>query len=399
MRILYLAPIDPSLPLGHAVHLRRLTTALEARGHEVRWLSLRAATALSGKPPRGGWSEIPRVGPPHLRQLGSEWAFSRRLHHEGRAFRPDLLLCRLEPLTASALQAASAVEAPLVLECNSALGPASGARGLKLNLVEALERAHLRRAHGIGVVTPRLRDLYAAREPSIAERIAVIPNGAELPVVDHAASLAARRELGISDQSFLVIFGGSLNWWQGVDLLMEAIDRLTHSDVTLCVVGDGPEAAALGARAARLRRPEAARLLGPMPEARLHSLLQSAQLIVAPYRPDFLEQNGGEGLKVIQGLAADRPVLTSRGASPRVSAPALDVVEEWTAEDWAAALDQRAEWWIESGRPLRDWPWPDGRGAGRLWVERERSWDHSAAAWEPLFDAARARYLNGSRSR
>ncbi|MFN8549004.1 MAG: hypothetical protein U0527_13820 [Candidatus Eisenbacteria bacterium] len=65
MRILYLAPIDPSLPLGHAVHLRRLTAALEARRHEVRWLSLRAAAELPGVPPRGGWTEVARVGPAH----------------------------------------------------------------------------------------------------------------------------------------------------------------------------------------------------------------------------------------------------------------------------------------------------------------------------------------------
>ncbi|MFN8549003.1 MAG: hypothetical protein U0527_13815 [Candidatus Eisenbacteria bacterium] len=169
----------------------------------------------------------------------------------------------------------------------------------------------------------------------------MIPNGAELPPLDHAASLAARRALGIPDLK--LPRGGSAGASTGGrgSPFLDGVDRLAHPDLTFRLRTrrtGGPLSAGRAAPTARKRHS-----LGAQPEARLLHLLHAAQLIVAPYRPDFLERNGGEGLKVLQGLAVDRPVLTSRGATPPVPEPALSIVEHFSVA-WASAFRR----WVES---------------------------------------------------
>jgi glycosyltransferase involved in cell wall biosynthesis len=84
------------------------------------------------------------------------------------------------------------------------------------------------------------------------DRVRVIPNAVvveRFSPVDVSRRLEARRDFGLRQEPFTLVFVGALVHDKGVDLAIEAVGRLANTQ--LLVAGDGPEAAALRALAAR----------------------------------------------------------------------------------------------------------------------------------------------------
>ncbi len=385
MRLLYFAPIDPGLPQGHAVHLRRLTEAFEERGHEVCWLTLEARGDRP-TPPRGGWIEVSKRGWPKLRHLSAELRLSRALARELERRRHDAVLVRLELLAFAPLVMRPRV--PCLVESNSSLSTLGASTSFAGRLLaHAMEGAALRRADGVGVVTERLREIQIRNHRLEPSRVRVVVNGAVLPPLDRAVALDARRGLDASSGRFLVVFAGSLSRGQGLELLLDAMAGARSQELLLWIIGNGPERSRLEARA---RREPRVRFLGPRREAEVLTLLQSAELLVAPYDSALLHASGMEGLKILQGMACDRPVLASPGFLAPDLGRSLSVPQGLSAEAWSRALDKAVEEWKTAGAPTRDWPWPEGSSPGRAWIAEHRSWHRSAEAWERLFaDVAR----------
>ncbi|MCC7144060.1 MAG: glycosyltransferase [Candidatus Eisenbacteria bacterium] len=389
MRILYYAPIDPSLGQGHAAHLRRMTEALTRRGHEVRWLTLAGeaaelAVGVAGEPSRGsgpaGWETVRREGPPKLRHLWTERRLADALRRTVGAFRPEIVLLRIELFSLAPLWV-DLRRQPLIIECNSALVAHvrdTSRSQLRARAAGACERALLLRADGIGVVTRRLQTLLEESHQIPRERFAVIPNGTSLLQLDPGAGPVVRRELGTGPLDFVALFAGNLSSWQGLDPWLEAAACLPQ--VETWIVGSGTERARLEERARRLGSGARTRFLGTREEGEIARLAQGAQLLLAPQDPDFMRASGGETLKLLFGLACDRPVFTRAPGPPPPES--LRIPEADTREGIIALLAQEYERWAAAGHPLIDWPWPTGTGPGRRWVERERTWDHTAARWE-----------------
>jgi glycosyltransferase involved in cell wall biosynthesis len=102
---------------------------------------------------------------------------------------------------------------------------------------------------------------------------------------------------------------------KGFDVLLEAVHlaRRDGTDVTLDIVGDGPDRAALEARSAQLGLAGAVRFLGPLPRAVLYERMAAAHAVVVPSRRE------GLGLVAVEALALGRPVIASRvGGLPEV---------------------------------------------------------------------------------
>ena len=91
-------------------------------------------------------------------------------------------------------------------------------------------------------------------------------------------------------------------------MLLDAVHlaRRGGADVTLDIVGDGPDRAALEARSARLGLGGAVRFLGPLPRAALYERMATAHAVVVPSRRE------GLGLVAVEALALGRPVIASR---------------------------------------------------------------------------------------
>jgi glycosyltransferase involved in cell wall biosynthesis len=191
-----------------------------------------------------------------------------------------------------------------------------------------------------------------------------------------------------------VAFAGNLNAPQGLEVLLEVLARPDLPGVRGWIIGDAPERARWQARARAL----GARVdfLGALAEEETSRHLQASQVVVAPYRADDYARivGGPSSLKVLTALACDRPLLVS-------DAPGLELVRDVASvepvmagdvSEWAAAIRRHAAAWDRDGRPQHDWPWPEGQGPGRRFVEVGHTWDHAAAAWEAAF----ARATSGS---
>ncbi|RME38024.1 MAG: glycosyltransferase family 1 protein [Planctomycetota bacterium] len=141
----------------------------------------------------------------------------------------------------------------------------------------------LRRASAVTVVSRELSE-WAVRAGAVAERVHVIPNGADPAAYAGVDRQAAREELGLA--GFVVGFVGSLKQWHGVDVLLEAFARLRaeHDDARLLVVGTGPEEEVLKKQATALGLNGTVRFTGAVPHEQVPTLVRAMDLAVAPFR-------------------------------------------------------------------------------------------------------------------
>lgn len=175
-------------------------------------------------------------------------------------------------------------------------------------IVLAWERAMLAGRHPRLVVVP---DTSRAGEyvddfdfPS--ERIAFVPyavNPDEF-TYDGAARARVRRELSIPDGVPMLLNVARRGRQKGLDVLVDALDRLGDRPFVAVFAGDGSASSAIRSATSRLRESGRVRLLGRVPEVR--SLYSAADLFVFPSRWDPW------GLAVTEALASGLPVLCSR---------------------------------------------------------------------------------------
>jgi glycosyltransferase involved in cell wall biosynthesis len=159
-----------------------------------------------------------------------------------------------------------------------------------------LERRALSRADGAVFVSAFAHDQARARGyPTRACR--VIPNG-----VDTALFSPLAEEPPPPPVYF---FAGRLDEQKGVDVLLEAFRRLPRGP-RLRIAGTGPREEEYRGLASSLGIEGAVRFLGPVPRARLATLLCESHVFVLPSRYENLP------LGVLEAMACARPVVAAR---------------------------------------------------------------------------------------
>jgi glycosyltransferase involved in cell wall biosynthesis len=139
-------------------------------------------------------------------------------------------------------------------------------------------------------------------------RLVVVPSAVADPVVPSIGPDQARSLLGWSPDARYILTAARLTAWKGVDYLIDAVAHVP--DVTLVVAGDGPEKAALVARAARA---PSISFVGALSREALHTCIRAADY--------FALYSGYEGLPhvVLESLRAGTPVIVSdRGGNAEV---------------------------------------------------------------------------------
>jgi glycosyltransferase involved in cell wall biosynthesis len=182
----------------------------------------------------------------------------------------------------------------------------------------ALERLAARWSDRIVTLTDLGRDEHLAQRIGRREQFVTIPSG--VPVRDLQArapgKVKARTQLGVSPSAFVILGLGRLVPVKGFDLLVEALARVKPKidEVSVVIVGDGPERDRLAARAAELGVADRLVLAGAVvaPEAlALH--FAAADVFAAPAR------NEGMGRALVEAMALGLPVVgTAVGGIPSV---------------------------------------------------------------------------------
>jgi glycosyltransferase involved in cell wall biosynthesis len=231
---------------------QRLARALVRQGAEVRILTPREQPelpeldAIDGLPVR-------RLGYPRVGGLGAATLLFR-VFADLVGGHDDVIHVHIPgPMLIPALAAARLRRVPLVLK----FANLSPGRGIWVDVPLAPLRrwpieAAARRADGVIAISSRIA---RAAEEGGWRRVGAIPNGIDLVEASGICPprSQARRSLAVEGDP-VVLFAGRLCWQKGADVLLDAWVRFAarRPRARLLVLGDGPDAPALEARAEEL---------------------------------------------------------------------------------------------------------------------------------------------------
>ena len=222
-----------------------------------------------------------------------------------------------------------------------------------------------KRAAGIVAVSEALRARLIALGIE-ASRIEVLRNGVDLELFAPGDRAAARQAVGLDVDGTVVLSVGQLIPRKGHDLAMRAVARLPEA--TLVIVGEGPKADGLRRLARRLGSAERIRFLGAIPQERLATIYNAADVLV------LASTREGYPNVLLEALACGTPVVaTAVGGVPEVvrDSVAGRLVEERSPEALAGAIRDL----------LAD---PPARAATRAYAERF-GWGPTTAGQLRLF--------------
>lgn len=140
------------------------------------------------------------------------------------------------------------------------------------------------------------------------ERITVIPNGIDFRRISGIEPEEGKPPAGLESKIYDIIFAGRLIKEKNVDLLIKAVALLKadFSDIRCCIVGDGPEKAALVELAKKTGVYENVEFAGFQEYGTLIGKVKASKVLVLP------SSREGFGMVVIEAFACGVPVVTVR---------------------------------------------------------------------------------------
>jgi glycosyltransferase involved in cell wall biosynthesis len=223
----------------------------------------------------------------------------------------------------------------------------------------AFERLLIRASRVIIVICPHLEETVHAIDPRAqAVLIENAPGPTDAPPSPDAIQ-AVRREFGLEPSTPVVLYTGTLEAYQGLELLLAAARRVAdvRPEVRFLLAGGKPD------QVARLREQARAAdvddvliLAGQRPAEEIPAFLEAADILVSPR-----SRGTNTPLKIYQYLRSGRPIVATRLLThTQVLNDAVAVLTEPTPEGFAAGLlallddPQRARTIGEQARELAE---------------------------------------------
>jgi glycosyltransferase involved in cell wall biosynthesis len=313
---------------GPALHVAYLTAGLAERGYET---TLVAGTLARGEESMAGVSEARGVRIETLPALHREIGPLRdaqailRLARLIREERPTILHTHTAKAGAvgriAALLAGSA-RPPIIVHTFHGHVLRGYFNPLTTIAFRTLERWLARLTTVLIAVSPEVRDDLVKLHVAPANKFRIVRLGIELDERtggNEAARVEARRQLGVSDDAFVVGWVGRMTAVKRTDDVVRALRGLIDRDVDayLCLVGDGPDRDHLERYAHELGVVKRCLFLGYQQD-----VAQFYGAIDALLLPSV---NEGTPVSVIESLAAQRPAVATRvGGTPDVIRDGVD---------------------------------------------------------------------------
>lgn len=176
------------------------------------------------------------------------------------------------------------------------------------------------------------------------EKVAVIPNGVDTAQFDVDARGEEFRRAWAAEDRFVVLYAGALGPANGLEVVLDAAERLRGTRALFVLLGDGKARPMLEAEAAT-RRLDNVRFVPPQPKRLMPRVLAAADSCVATLKDIPLFRTTYPN-KVFDYMAAGRPVLLGIGGVIREvveSAGAGVCFEPGDARAFAAGVQQLLE--------------------------------------------------------
>jgi glycogen(starch) synthase len=283
--------------------VRRLTAAMAGRGHAVHLVARLPGGVDAPLPARDAStgatvSRVRFVRAPHRGAGGRAYrhflhrfpASAARLVAAVRRARPDVIATHCSKFHAPYVVAMRALGVPVVVHLHNGPRTADGPESVLLS------RALLRCARRVIAVSSAVADYARGVLPARAARVVTVPNGADAD--EFAAVAPARRPRPY------VLGAGALAERKGFDLLIDA-HAAAGIELDLVLAGDGPERAALEARASARGIASRVDFLGHVDRATVAALLRGAAIVAMPSRFE------GHPLVCLEAMLAGAPLVAS----------------------------------------------------------------------------------------
>jgi glycosyltransferase involved in cell wall biosynthesis len=281
-----------------------------------------------------------------------------------------------------------------------------GRRNAIYRLLQMLERLSCRWADRVVASNETYRQIEIERDAIAPSVITVVRNGPDLETLPDVLDLlpvtevrlhppdslhpASREQSSLppakrngNDPRTVLCYAGSINTQDNVDKLLRSLAYLIHErgrrDILCLIVGDGDARPALITEAVRLDIAPYVVFTGWIDDPLLYwRYLRSADIGVEPAAPSPLNSHSTM-IKVMEYMAAARPVVAYDLPETRHSAGrAALYVPHGDEIAFAHAIEA-----LLDDRERRIWM----GFAGRLRIEEERCWRHSAQALIAMYDA------------
>jgi len=172
-----------------------------------------------------------------------------------------------------------------------------------------LERVVVRRSRVVIVICPHLAETVKGILPS-ADPILIenAPGSGDAPSAGSGARV--RSEFGLGPETPLVVYTGTFEAYQGLDLLFDAAARVRQArpDARFLLAGGRPEQVQAARALARRAGVEAETILaGERPASEIPLFLDAADVLVSPR-----STGTNTPLKIYQYLRAGRPIVATR---------------------------------------------------------------------------------------
>jgi glycosyltransferase involved in cell wall biosynthesis len=199
-----------------------------------------------------------------------------------------------------------------------------------------LERLMIRRSRVVIVICPDLEGTVRTVDADVpVVLIENAPGSGAAPVAGSGTSV--RGSLGVDAHAPVVLYTGTFEAYQGLDLLLDAMRHVTRAraDARLVLVGGEPEQVEAARADAAARGVDGAVVFaGQRPAEEIHAYLDAATVLVSP-------RSAGTNtpLKIYQYLRSGRPIVATRlRTHTQVLSDETAFLAEPTAEAFAEAI-------------------------------------------------------------